>query len=49
MMYSENRICLKDIIDVPSRNITKNMLLENGHPSTGFTYWCIDNRLVPVT
>lgn len=48
-VYDENRICLNGIIDDPSRNITKNMLLRNGDPNIGFTYWCVVNRPIPVT
>ena len=36
------RICLKGIIDDPSRNISKNMLQENGQSKQGgITYWYI--------
>ena len=35
------RICLKGIIDDPSRNITKGMLQVKGKPKEGITYWYI--------
>lgn len=35
------RICLKGIKDDTSRNITKNMLQENGDDGVGHTYWYI--------
>ena len=48
-MQSNNRICLKGIINNPSRNITKDMLLEKGDSRSGFTYWCIGEHHESIT
>lgn len=42
-------ICLKGIINDPSRNITKGMLQVNGLPKQGgITYWYIVGSLTPI-
>lgn len=41
-------ICLKGIINDPSRNITKDMLQEDGDLVKGYTYWYIVGSLTPI-
>ena len=41
-------ICLKGIINDPSRNITKDMLQVNGDDVKGYTYWYIVGSLTPM-
>ena len=46
--FKIGNICLKGIINDPSRNITKDMLQVNGDVVKGYTYWYIVGSLTPM-